>query len=100
MGICSIAALLLIALFIDTSKFASHPSFLPMITCLSIISFHILVEIFTITLKAFYQPVLEMQKSSCILCNQEFDYNFMRFEQRLILDSDFCVRCWDEIMSS
>jgi len=100
MGIRSIAALLLIELFIATSIFASHPNFLPMITCVSIISFHILVEIFTITLKASYQPVLEMQKSSCILCNQEFDYNLMRFEQRLILDSDFCVRCWDEIMSS
>ena len=37
-----------------------------------------------------------MQKSSCILCEQEFDYNFIRFEQRLILDNDFCVKCWDE----
>jgi hypothetical protein len=41
-----------------------------------------------------------MQKSSCVLCEQEFDYEFTSFEQRLILDSDFCINCWDEIMNS
>jgi hypothetical protein len=67
---------------------------------MSIISDHNLMKIFTITLKAFYQLWLRMQKSSCILCEQEFDYNFTTFEQRLILDSDFCVKCWDEIMTT
>jgi hypothetical protein len=34
------------------------------------------------------------------MCEDLIDRNSTSFEQRLIDDSDFCRRCWDEIMRS
>ena len=66
-----------------------------------IISFHIVEERFSITLKAFFlQEIwLQMQKFSCVMCQHEFDNDILRFEQKLVLDNDFCAKCWDEIMA-
>jgi len=40
-----------------------------------------------------------MQKFSCVMCQHEFDNDILRFEQKLVLDNDFCAKCWDEIMA-
>jgi hypothetical protein len=36
----------------------------------------------------------------CIVCNNQFDSNKLTFDQRLIGDKEFCVRCWSDIMNS
>lgn len=36
----------------------------------------------------------------CVMCFEEFDPSKTTFEQRLIDDSSFCVKCWTEIMNA
>jgi hypothetical protein len=86
---------------ICNSGYRHSNSFIKREIYIGIITFHIIEERFSITLKAFYlyEIWLQMEKSSCVLCEDEFDNDLLRFEQKLVLDSDFCAKCWDEIMT-
>jgi hypothetical protein len=35
---------------------------------------------------------------NCVLCSEAFDIEDRMFEQRLIEDSDFCPKCFGEIL--
>jgi len=36
----------------------------------------------------------------CVMCSLSFEPNERIFEQRLIDDSDFCLRCFKEILNA
>ena len=36
---------------------------------------------------------------NCLLCRQDFEPDEITFEQRLIEDTDFCSRCFKDILS-
>ena len=39
-----------------------------------------------------------LRMAICVVCSEEFDSLKMTFEQRLIDDTSFCMKCWTEIM--
>jgi hypothetical protein len=38
-------------------------------------------------------------ENPCVQCGHPIDHTNLTFEQRLIDDKDFCIRCWNEIMN-
>jgi hypothetical protein len=36
--------------------------------------------------------------TTCVMCAEEFDSLEITFEQRLVNDDSFCVKCWTDIM--
>ena len=36
----------------------------------------------------------------CVLCHQKYSTETISFEQRLVDDKDFCIKCWNEIMGA
>jgi hypothetical protein len=35
----------------------------------------------------------------CVMCSEGFDSSATTFEQRLVNDDSFCMRCWTDIMN-
>lgn len=36
----------------------------------------------------------------CVYCNEAYDLNDIKYEQRLIADTDFCPTCWQKEITS
>ena len=44
--------------------------------------------------------VRQAMTGTCVMCSSEFDSSDTTFEQRLVDDTSFCIKCWMDIMTS